>query len=268
MPEIHPTAVVCEHAKLADSVRVGAYAVVEGDVEIGAHSCLESHSVVRSGSVLGKHVFVDSFAVVGGLPQDFKFDASLKTGVRIGDGSQLREHVTVHRSTRAGECTQVGQSVFLMAGAHIAHDCKVGDCAIIANNVLLAGEVEIGAYAFLGGGSVIHQFARIGESAMMSGNAVMSREVPPFVTVANRNTVYGLNLIGLKRRGFSSESIADIKACYKAVYLHDGVPHRLAAEALASGLPRTDQGQAFLAFFAGGRLKRFVHSRAQGGEDA
>lgn len=265
---IHPTALVSDKAQLGAGVSVGPFAVVEEGAVVGDGCVLAAHSIVRAGSVLGDEVRVDSFAVVGGLPQDFKFDASLPSGVKIGSRSQLREHVTVHRSTRAGGFTEVGESVFLMAGAHIAHDCKVGDNAVIANNVLLAGEVEIGTRAFLGGGAVIHQFVRVGDYVMMSGNAAMSREVPPFVTVANRNTVYGLNLVGLKRAGFSREVIADIKRCYKAVFLQTGIPARLAEQARAEGVAVTDHGRAFLNFFMGGRVRRFVASRAQGGEDA
>lgn len=267
MAEIHSEARVSSEAELAADVQIGPFAVVEAGVRLGAGCVLAAHAIVRSGSELAENVFVDSFAVVGGLPQDFKFDPRIPSGVRIGVGSQLREHVTVHRSTVEGAMTEIGEKVFLMAGAHVAHDCVVGNQSVVANNVLLAGRVHIGERAFLGGGAVIHQFVRIGDFVMMSGNAAISRDVPPFVTVANRNTVYGLNLVGLRRNGYSREDIADIKQCYRRVFMQVGTPARLADEALRESLARTQSGKRFLEFFSTQTTRRYVVARTQGGED-
>lgn len=246
----HPTALVAPDATLAADVVVGPYALIESGVSIAEGCRIEAHAIIRSGSTLGRQVFVDSHAVVGGLPQDTHFDPATPSGVQVGDHTVLREGVTLHRSTQAGGMTQVGAHCMLMAGAHVAHDCRVEDHAILANHVLLGGYVQVGAWAFLGGGAVFHQFLRIGAHAMVSGNGAFSETIPPYTVAADRNTIYGLNLIGLKRRGFSPEHLADIKRCYRAVYLRAGQPVGLARAALESGVAQTDCGRSFLEFLA------------------
>lgn len=259
---IHPTALIDPAASLAEDVQIGPYAVVEGEVTLGARVRLAAHSVVRRYSILEAGVSVDSFAVVGGLPQDLGFDPATPSRVRVGERTVVREGVTIHRSTRVDGETVVGPACLLMANAHVAHDCQLGRSVILANNVMLAGHVHIGDGAFLGGGCGIHQFVSIGERVMVAGNASVTYDLPPFVMVAERSVVTGLNLVGLKRH-FSPEAIADLRACYKAVYMRPGNPVKLAAEVVAS----TDEGRRFLAALTSPtRRGRFSRSRAQGGD--
>ena len=250
---IHPTAVIHAGACLHASVWVGPYAVIEDGVELGEHTVIGALAIVRRGTVIGRNCQIDSHAVVGGLPQDVHFDPRTPSGVRLGDRVVVREGVTIHRATREGACTEVGDGVFLMANCHIAHDCTVGEHAIIANNVMLAGFVTIGPHAFLGGGAALHQHIRIGESAMISGLSRISRDVPPFSMLAERDELIGLNLVGLKRRGFSRETIQAIKAAYRGVC---GEPGNLRERAAAYRLRRSavDEAEArFLEFFVGGK---------------
>lgn len=257
---IHPTALIDSTAKLAEDVKIGPFAVVEGEAIIGAGCRLAAHAIVRCYSILEAGVSVDSFAVVGGLPQDLNFDPGTRSRVRIGEGTVLREGVTVHRSTRADGETVVGARCLLMANAHVAHDCQIGSSVIVANNAMLAGHIWVGDGAFLGGGCGIHQFVSIGERVMVAGNASVTYDVPPFVTVAERSLVTGLNLVGLKRH-LPAEAIADLRACYKAVYMRPGNPAKLAVGIVAA----TEEGRRFLAALTGPtRRGRFSLSRAQG----
>jgi UDP-N-acetylglucosamine acyltransferase len=249
---IHPTAVVDATAIVGAGVVIHPYACVGAGVVLGAGCVLSSHAVVHRGSVLGDGVLVDSFAVIGGDPQMNGFDPATLSGVIIGAHSRVREGVTVHRGSAAGRLTSIGDHVHLMAGSHVGHDCIVHSHATLANNVMLAGHVEVGEYVFLGGGAGVHQFVRIGEGAMVGGNASISYDIPPFTMAAQRNEVYGLNLIGLKRRHFSAETIADLKSCFRAVYSKLG-DVRVRAEAACLATGATEQGRTFLRFFAGGR---------------
>ena len=247
---IHSTAMVAEGVEFGPDVEIGPYAIVEEGVRIGRGSRLAAHAIVRARSVLGEEVQVDSFAVVGGDPQMIGFDPGIRSGVEIGDATVLREGVTVNRSTEEGRATQVGSHCFLMATSHVAHDCRVGDRVTMANAVLLAGHVTVGDHSFLGGGCVVHQFCRIGESAMLSGNASFSMDIPPFAMAGRINALLGLNLVGLKRRGFSREEIRDIKNClYHTLQTQEGSPPRLAAQALETHeFGVTEPGRRFLEF--------------------
>lgn len=207
------------------------------------------------------------YAVIGGEPQDLKFDAATPSGVRIGAGTTLREHVTVNRSTKAGGFTEVGAGCFLMAACHVAHDCVIGDQVVIANAVLLAGHVHIGGGAFLGGGALFHQFGRVGELAMVSGGARISEDLPPFVMAAERNDVIGLNLVGLKRRGFSRAAIVELKQAFHVVYETAGNIRAVAAEALTSGRFATEEAKRFLSFFTEGKRRLARARRGAGAGD-
>jgi UDP-N-acetylglucosamine acyltransferase len=246
---IHPTAMIDPGAKLGAGVRAGPYAIVEAGAEIGAECVLAAHAVVRRGTALGRGVRVDSFAVVGGDPQDLRFDAKIESGVRIGDGTVLREGATVHRSTHAGGFTEVGAGAFLMGCSHVGHDCKVGARVVMGNGALLAGHIEVGDDCFLSGNTVFHQFMRMGEGVMVSGCARLGLDAPPYTLAAERNELHGLNLVGLRRRGFDAATIAELKKLYQAVYA-GGSPR---ANAAAAGAAKTEAGKKFLAFFAGGK---------------
>ncbi len=246
---IHPTAIVDPGAKLGAGVEIGPYAVVEAGVELGAGTRLANHAVVRRGSVLGEGVRVDSFAVVGGEPQDLHFDAKTDSGVRIGAHTVLREGVTVHRATKPGQVTTVGEHCLLMAQSHVAHDCAVGNRVVIANGALVAGHVRVGDFTFISGNVVIHQFVRVGEGVMTSGGSRISMDVAPYTLAAERNALAGLNLVGLKRRGFGLDVVSELKRLFHFVLTQSGNPKKLAAEALAAGWATSEPGLKFLAFF-------------------
>ncbi len=230
---IHPTAMI------EDGARLGA------DCEIMAGAMVTRHCI------LGDRVVVHPYAVLGGDPQFLKFDRATPSAVRIGDGTVVREHVTVNRSIHAGGETVIGARGFLMAGSHVGHDCVVADDVVLANNVMLAGHVSVGAFTFIGGGAGIHQFCRIGESAMVAGLARVTLDVPPFTLSAERDEIIGLNLIGLKRRGFPRETIRELKEAFRAVYFTPGNIRTVAA-GLAVGAASAEVRQ-FLEFFTQGK---------------
>jgi UDP-N-acetylglucosamine acyltransferase len=242
-------------------------AIVEPGAQLGVDCDIRAGAIVTRHCVLGDRVVVHPYAVIGGEPQDLKFDAATPTGVRIGAGTTLREHVTVNRSTKPGGFTDIGANCFLMAACHVAHDGVVGDQVVIANAVLLAGHVHVGAGAFLGGGAVFHQFGRVGELAMVSGGSRISEDIPPFVMAAERNDVIGLNLVGLKRRGFSRAAIVELKQAFQDVYQTHGNIRTVAADALASGRFATEEARRFLAFFTEGKRRLARARRGPGGGD-
>jgi UDP-N-acetylglucosamine acyltransferase len=240
--QIHPTALVQDGARLGTGCIIHAYALISGYCE------------------LGEGVVVHPFAVIGGEPQDLSFDSATKTGVRIGARTVIREHVTISRATRNGTSTEVGSDCFLMAGCHVAHDCRIGDRVVIANAVLLAGHVEVGERAFLGGGAVIHQFCRIGASAMIGGGARISSDAAPFSMATERNAIIGLNVVGLRRRGFAREVVNEIKRAFRAVNVPVGNVRQIAAATMQRGELNSAEAHHFLEFFAGGR-RGFARAR-------
>ncbi|MDR2512418.1 MAG: acyl-ACP--UDP-N-acetylglucosamine O-acyltransferase [Puniceicoccales bacterium] len=263
---ISPLACVGENVSVGENSTVAPFAVIEDGVAIGARCHVAAHAVLKRGTRVGDDVHVDHHAVLGGLPQDLGFDPATPSGVVIGDGVRIREGVTLHRATRAGENTLVGTKCFLMAYSHVAHDCVLGEGVIVANTALLAGFVQVGARAFVSGGVVVHQFVRIGESAMCSGNGRFGMDIPPFVIALERNHVAGLNLVGLRRCGFSRETLADLKNCYRAVYREDALNFAAnAAEALEASVAQSERGRQFLRFFTDtSKRRQFVRPRANG----
>lgn len=253
MGAIHPSAVVSSEAKIGEGVEIGPFAIVEADVEIGAGSKLDAHAVLKDGARIGKSVTVGNFAVVAGLPQDLSFDPNLRTFAAIGDHSTLREGVTINRATQEGGSTVVGEHCFVMAEAHVGHDSVVGNHVVVGNASLLGGYVSVGDNAFLGGCSGIHQFCRVGESVMFGGQSTATMDVAPFTIFAERNALFGLNLIGLRRRGFSRETITELQSCYRKVFLGTGNMRTLAADLRAEGEELSPDAIRFLDFFAGGK---------------
>jgi len=245
MSQIHPTA------------------IVDDGVEIGRDCIIQAYAIIRRGTVLGERVNVHPFAVVGGDPQDLHFDPATPSGVRIGAGTTVREHVTVSRSTKAGGATVVGENCFLMAACHVAHDCVVGNNVVVANAVLLAGHVHVGDHCFLGGGAGFHQFVRVGEGAVISGGSRVAQDVPPFAMTAERNEVIGLNLIGLKRRGVAREAMRELKEAFRVVYFTPGNIREIAMQAVAGGGFRTAEARRFLEFFVSGK-RGFARARRDG----
>jgi UDP-N-acetylglucosamine acyltransferase len=235
-------------------------ALVEPGARLGANCEIMAGAIVTRHCVLGDRVTVHPYAVLGGDPQDLRFEPATASGVRIGDGTTIREHVTVNRATKAGGETVVGRDCFLLATCHVGHDCVVGAGVVIANAALLAGHVSIGDHSFVGGGAVFHQFVRVGESVMVGGMAGVGLDLPPFVMAAERNQVIGLNLVGLKRRGFGRDAIRELKEALRVVYGTPGNIREVAATALAGGTYTTPEARRFLEFFSGG-TRGFVRLR-------
>jgi UDP-N-acetylglucosamine acyltransferase len=242
-------------------------AIVESGAQLGADCEIMAGAIITRHCVLADRVVVHPYAVIGGDPQYVKFDGMLNSGVRIGAGTVLREHVTVNRSIHAGGFTIVGENCFLMAASHVAHDCAVGNLVVFANAALLAGHVSVGDHSFLGGGAAVHQYCRIGESVMVAGHASITRDVPHFTMVAERDDVIGFNLVGLKRRGFSRATMAELKQVYHEVYFTPGNIRTVAAAVLAGGKFATPEAQRFLQFFADGK-RSFARARRAATEES
>ena len=215
---LHPTALIHPDARLGSGVTVGPYAVIEGPAEIGDGCTIQAHAIIGGHVVMGKNNVIGYGAIIGGDPQDFAFQPTVPSEVRIGDGNKIREYCTIHRGTTEGSATVVGSGCFLMAGAHLAHNCQVSDHVIIANNALLAGHVTVGDRVFIGGGCVFHQFVRIGRLAICQGLSGFGKDIPPFTTAAEINGIVGLNVVGLRRAGLSSEQRTEIKAAFSLLY--------------------------------------------------
>jgi len=216
---IHPTAIVDPRARLADDVRIGAYSIVGPDVEIGAGTTIAEHVVVEGPTHIGKNNRFFPFSSIGAAPQDKKY-AGEPTTLEIGDGNTIREFCTFNRGTsQDAGATRLGNENWIMAYVHLAHDCQVGNHTIFANNAQLAGHVHVGDHAILGGFTVVHQFVHIGTHAITAMGSILLQDLPPYVTAAgNTARPFGINSEGLKRRGFSPEAIARIKAAYKTLY--------------------------------------------------
>lgn len=217
-------------ARIAPDVQIGPFTTIDDNVEIGEGCHIGSNVTLLSGTRLGRNVTVFPGAVVGGIPQDLKFRGE-ETLAIVGDNTVLRECVTVNRGTSAKGRTVIGKNCLIMAYSHIAHDCIIHDNVIISNASQLAGEVEVDDFAIIGGGSLIHQFCHIGTHIMMQGGALVNKDVPPFVKAAREPLSYtGINVVGLRRRGFSAEKIAEIEEIYRQLYnsgrnVSDAVAH-------------------------------------------
>jgi UDP-N-acetylglucosamine acyltransferase len=215
---IHSTALIDPKAQLARDLEVGPYTVIGPQVTIGTACVIGSHVVIEGDVQIGEHNTIGHGAIIGGAPQDLSFDSQTHSGVRIGKGNTIREHCTIHRGTAEGSVTQVGDKNFFMVGAHLGHNCSIGNNVIIANNCLLGGYVEIQDNAFLGGGCVFHQFIRVGRLAITQGGSAFSVDVPPFTMAALLNYAVGLNVVGLKRAGLTREERDELKAAFKLIY--------------------------------------------------
>jgi UDP-N-acetylglucosamine acyltransferase len=242
-------------------------AIVEPGAELGADCEIMAYAVVTRHAVLGPKVVVHPFAVVGGDPQYVQFLRGTTSGVQIGAGTVIREHVTINRSIHDGKQTTIGENCFLMAASHVAHDCQVGNNVVFANAALLAGHVSVGDHSFLGGGSAVHQSCRIGEGVMVAGHASITRDVPHFTMVAERDDVIGFNVVGLKRRGFSRVAIAELKAAFQDVYFTAGNIREVASQRLLAHAYETPEAKRFLEFFAGGK-RSFARARRATSEEA
>ena len=216
--DIHQFAVVHPDAKIGENVKIGPFVTIDANVEIGDGTIIDSGAVVRSGARIGKNCHIHANAVVGDIPQDLKFQGEDTVAI-IGDGTVIREFVTIHRGTASRGKTVVGNNCLIMAYCHVAHDCIVGDHVIMSNSAQLAGEVEAGDWAIIGGGALVHQFTKIGCHVMIQGGALVNKDIPPYCMAARYPIAYeGVNKVGLHRRGYTSEQIDAIADVYRTIY--------------------------------------------------
>lgn len=214
---IHPTAIIHPRAKLDSTVHVGPYAVIDEDVEVGAKCVLGPHAYLTGVTRIGSGNKFHAGCVIGDAPQDLKY-RNEPTRLVIGDNNVFRENVTVNRATKPDDATQIGSENFIMAGAHIAHNCVVGSHVIIANGVLLAGHAEVQDRAFLSGNCLVHQFTRVGTLALMQGGRGITMDLPPFTISVGENMMCGLNVVGLRRAGFTTEQRQELKRLYHFLF--------------------------------------------------
>lgn len=214
---IHPTAIIHPQARLAPSVRVGPYAVIDAEVELGADCCVGPHVYLTGVTRIGAGNQFHAGCVIGDAPQDLKYKNE-PTRLRIGENNVFREHVTVHRSNKPAEDTVIGSNNLLMANAHVAHNCAVGNHVIIANGALLGGHAAVHDRAFISGNCLVHQFVRVGTLAMMQGGAAISKDLPPFCVALRANEICGLNFVGLRRTGFTPEQRLELKQLYRFLF--------------------------------------------------
>jgi UDP-N-acetylglucosamine acyltransferase len=255
---IHPQAAVSPYALVGANVKIGPFCVVEPGAVIGDNTTLASRVVVKSGTTIGKANHICEGAVLGGLPQHIHMP-ECPGRLTIGDGNVIRENVTIHRALEADKSTSIGSFGLFMVGAHVAHDCHLGDHVILTNNALLGGHVHVEDRAYLSGAVAVHQFCRIGRLAMVGGLARVRQDVPPFVTVDGGTTmVVGLNRVGLRRAGYTSAEMYQIKSAYKLIY-RSGMPWDEMLESLEHEFSDGPAAE-FAVFFRDGQ-RGFVQER-------
>ncbi|MDI6776698.1 MAG: acyl-ACP--UDP-N-acetylglucosamine O-acyltransferase [Syntrophales bacterium] len=216
---IHPTAIVSPHAHFEEGVEVGPYTIIGADVHIGKNTIIGPHVVVEDHTDIGEECRIFQFSSLGGAPQDLKFKGE-KTRLIIGNHNTIREFVTINRATSADiGVTIIGDHNLLMAYCHVAHNCKLGNHIVMANAATLAGHIHVEDFAIIGGLTGIHQFTRIGAHCIIGGASAVAKDVPPYIMAAgNHAKPYGLNLIGMKRRGFKEETIKALKEAYRLIF--------------------------------------------------
>ena len=244
-------------------MEIGPHTIVGAEAVIGEKCVIQSHVVIEGPVQMGAGNFIGHGAIVGGAPQDLGFQAHTRSGVEIGNANVIREHCTIHRGATEGSATVLGDGNFLMVGAHVGHDCRIGNGVVIANNSLLAGHVRIDDRAFIGGGSRFHQGIRIGRVVMAEGR--FTKNLPPFL-IAAKNQVFGVNIIGLRRAGFSAADRDEIKRAFKLLY-KSGLNTRQACEQAAE-LEFGPVGREFFDFVAEAGKRGIVSYSAKAeGED-
>jgi len=263
--KIHPTALVDPDAQIGNGVKIGPFSLIGSQAVIGHKTMLESHVVIEGEVKIGAGNFIGHGAIIGVPPQDVSFSPERKTKVEIGDDNIIREYCTIHRGSPDGSMTKIGDKNFLMAGAHIGHNCLIGTNVVIANNCLLAGHVRVDDGAFLGGGSTFHQFMHIGRLVMVQGSSAFGKDLPPFVVAAERNSIFGLNIVGMRRAGLSANDRNEIKEAFKLVYL-SGLNTSQAlqkAETMTFGVPARE----FLDFVASSKKRGICPLKRGTGDD-
>lgn len=262
----HPTAQIDPGARIGTGVTIGPFAVVDRDVELGDGCVLGPHVTILRHTRLGPGCRVHAGAVLGDVPQDLAF-RDVPSFVEIGGGSTIREGVTIHRGTKEGTVTRTGENCFLMANSHLAHNVQLGNRVTLANGVLLAGYVEVGDDVFMGGNAAVHQFCRVGRLAMVGGLSAVSKDVPPFCMVATGgyNRVVGLNAVGLRRAGVSSDNRLAARRAFRRIFL-EGAHLREAAQAVCREIPG-GPAQELAEFILSSKRGVCAHRSRDGHED-
>lgn len=233
---IHPTAIIDPDVELGANVTIGPYCVLRGPSRIGDRTTLFERVSIAPGVSMGKDNRIHMGAVIGHEPQDRAFQGTVTT-TRIGDGNEIREYVTIHRATKEGTETRIGDKNLFMAQSHVAHNCQIGNQVIMANGALLAGHVVVEDQVFLSGAVLIHQFVRIGRLALLRGGARTSRDVPPFCIIDGTHTVRTLNRIGLRRAGYTSGEISELRGYFRKIFLLNRSLDRNMVSQMASDSP-------------------------------
>ncbi|MGE0772425.1 MAG: acyl-ACP--UDP-N-acetylglucosamine O-acyltransferase [Cyclobacteriaceae bacterium] len=260
----HPLANVHADARIGNNVTIEAFATVMSDVVIGDGCWIGPNAVIWEGARLGNNVKIYPGASVSSVPQDLKF-AGEKTETFIGDNTVIREYVTISRGTADKHKTVVGSNCLLMAYVHIAHDCHIGNNCVLANTVQVAGHVVVDDWAIIGGASALHQFVKVGAHVMVSGGSLVRKDIPPYTKAAREPLTYcGVNTIGLRRRGFSSEKISEIQDIYRYIFLK-GLNNSKAIDLVLNELPSTPEREYIVNFVKGserGIMKGFTTGSA------
>lgn len=252
MTSIHPTAIVSPKAKIGNNVIIQPYAIIHDDVEIGDDSYIGPHVCVYDGARIGNNVKIHQACSISHIPQDLKFGKE-ETYCYVGDGTTIHEFVTLHRGTKETRKTEIGKNVLLMAYVHVAHDSYIGDNCILANAVQVAGHVHIDEFAIIGGMTPVHQFCFVGRHSMTGGGFRITQNVPPYIMSAGEPLKYaGLNVIGLRRRGFSVQSIENLKKIYSYIYTSQ-LNLTQAKEKIIAELGNEDLAQEVLTFLDKGK---------------
>jgi len=249
MAKIHPLATVHPGAKLAETVEVGPYAFIDDNVEIGEGTKILPHATIFSFVRIGKDCNVFPGAVVGAVPQDLKFDGEI-TYVEIGDRVNIRECATINRGTKASGkgITRIGNDTLIMSYVHVAHDCQVGNHCILVSYVGIAGETDVDDWAIIGGGTKVHQFTKIGAHAMIGGGTGVNKDIPPYSLCGRVPVCFaGVNIVGLRRRGFDSDVIRNIKDIYDTLY-YQGYNFSDACDRVENGFPDSEEKATILEF--------------------
>jgi UDP-N-acetylglucosamine acyltransferase len=244
---IHPHTYIHPGAKLATNVKVDPFSVIHPNVEIGEGTWIGSNVTIMDGARIGSNCRIFPGAVISAIPQDLKYSGE-DTTAEIGDNTTIREFVTINRGSKARWTTKVGNNALLMAYCHVAHDCVVGNNVIMSNNTQLAGHVELGDYVILGGMCAVHQFVKIGQHAIVSGGSLIHKDVPPFIKAGREPLSYaGVNSVGLKRRGFSLDSINEILNIYRIIY-NKGLNTTQALNFIEEEVPATNERDEIVTF--------------------
>ncbi len=249
MAKIHQTALIAESAVIAEDVTIGAFCIVEDNVTIGSGCKIYSHAIIKQYTKMGQNNMVYHSAIIGGLPQDISFNEDTITHTVIGDNNTFRESFTVHRATVENSATFIGNNNYFMANSHVGHDCIVKDNNIVVNGSALGGHVVLEGNCLISGLCAIHQFCKVGRFAVMSGGAVTSLDIPPFmITIGRNGSIRGVNVVGLKRNGFSTKIIRTLRNVYKLLYTSNDLNIGNAVNKIEEEYGEVEEVQEFVNF--------------------